>query len=69
MSNRAKLLFERGLISLDRDREFWLKYIIFIEKNLKDPTLVRAKFENRLKHCDKHEMIEVLLENALFEEE
>jgi hypothetical protein len=36
---------------------------------LKDPTLVRAKFEMRLKHCDRAEVIDVMLENALFEEE
>jgi hypothetical protein len=31
--------------------------------------LVRAKFENRLKHCDRYETIDIMLENALFEEE
>jgi hypothetical protein len=36
---------------------------------MKDPTLVRAKFENRLKHCDKFEIPEIMIENALFEEE
>jgi hypothetical protein len=30
---------------------------------------VRAKFENRLKHCDKYETIDIMMENALFEEE
>lgn len=37
MLKRAKLLYERGLISLDKDRHFWISYIQFIEKNLKDP--------------------------------
>jgi len=36
---------------------------------LKDPALVRAKFENKLKHCDKFETIDIMIENALFEEE
>jgi hypothetical protein len=69
MLKRARLLYERGLISLDRDRHFWISYVQFIEKYLKDPALVRAKFENRLKHCDKLETIDIMLENALFEEE
>ena len=34
---RAKLLYERALISLDKDRHFWLSYVRFIEKTLKDP--------------------------------
>lgn len=34
---RAKLLYERGLISLDKDRHFWLEYVRFIEKQIKDP--------------------------------
>lgn len=42
---RAKLLFERALISLESDKNFWISYIYFIEKQLKDPSLVRAKFE------------------------
>ena len=49
MFKRARLLYERGLISLDRDVYFWISYVQFIEKNLKDPALVRAKFENKLK--------------------
>jgi len=36
---------------------------------MKDPTLVRAKFEMRLKHCDRVEVIDVMLEQAAFEEE
>lgn len=36
---------------------------------MKDPALVRAKFENKLKHCDKFETIDIMIENALFEEE
>ncbi len=46
-----------------------MSYLNFLEHTLKDPTLVRAKFEMRLKHCDKSELIDVMLENALFEEE
>ncbi len=57
------------MISLDRDKHFWISYIQFIEKDLKDVTLVRAKFENRLKHCDKQDTVDIMLENAIFEEE
>lgn len=32
MLKRAKLLYERALISLDKDKEFWLQYIQFLEK-------------------------------------
>ena len=72
MPRRAKLLYERALITMDRDRQFWVEYIRFIEKNLKDPQLVRAKFENRLKILalsNKVETLELLMEQALFEEE
>lgn len=34
---RAKLLYERALISLDKDRHFWLAYVRFLEKQMKDP--------------------------------
>lgn len=57
MSKRAKLLYERALISLDRDRHFWVSYILFLDKHLKDPALARAKFEHRLKHCDRLEVV------------
>ena len=69
MLKRARLLYERGLISLDRDIYFWISYIQFTEKHLKDPALVRAKFDNKLKNCGKLETIDIMLENALFEEE
>jgi hypothetical protein len=69
MVKRAKLLYERALISLDKDRHFWISYIQFIEKNLKDPQLARAKFENKLKLADKYETVDFMLEMALFEEE
>lgn len=69
MPKRAKLLYERGLISLDKDRHFWISYIQFIEKQMKDPQLARAKFENRIKHADKHETVDFMIENAMFEEE
>jgi hypothetical protein len=69
MVKRAKLLYERALISLDKDRHFWISYIQFIEKNLKDPQLARAKFENKLKLADNYETVDFMLEMALFEEE
>ena len=62
---RAKLLYERGLITLDRDRQFWLAYAGFLEKQMKDPQLVRAKYENRIKQHsggDKFETVELMLE-------
>jgi hypothetical protein len=37
MLKRAKLLFERALISLDKDKHFWISYVQFIDRNLKDP--------------------------------
>lgn len=69
MFKRAKLLYERGLISLDKDLQFFLAYLHFLNHTLKDPTLVRAKFEMRLSHCDRSEIVDVMLENAAFEEE
>lgn len=66
---RAKLLYERALISLDKDNSFWMQYVQFIEKYLKDATFVRAKFENRLKHCHRTETVDIMIENALFEED
>ena len=44
---RARLLYERALISLDLDLQFWLSYVNFIHQTLRDPSLVRAKFESR----------------------
>lgn len=69
MQKRAKLLYERALISLDNDRHFWISYIQFIEKNLKDPQLARVKFDSKTKSSDKSDLIEYMLEAALFEEE
>lgn len=66
---RAKLLYESGLISLDRDRFFFLNYLQFLEKHMQDFAMVRAKFEQRVKHCDKNEVVDIMVENALFEEE
>ena len=69
---RAKLLYERALISLDKDTQFWLQYVRFIEKGIRDPQLVRAKYENRIRlsaQANKFETLELLLEQAAFEEE
>lgn len=63
------MLYERALISLDKDNAFYMSYVQFIEKYLKDSTLVRAKFEIRLKHCHRSEFIDIMLDNALFEED
>ncbi len=66
MPKRAKLLYERALITMDKDRVFWMEYIRFIEKTLKDPQLVRAKIENRLKMIaqagNKRDALELLME-------
>jgi hypothetical protein len=62
---RAKLIYERALITMDKDRSFWLSYINFLDKTLKDPQLVRAKFENRIKlhqMTNKIETLELMLE-------
>lgn len=69
MLKRAKLLYERGLISLDKDKHFRISFIQFIEKHLKDPQDARAKFENKIKQADKYEIVDYMIENALFEEE
>lgn len=49
---RAKMVYERALSSsleMENDAEFWLLYTNFIHEQLKDPSLVRAKFEQKLK--------------------
>lgn len=69
MPKRAKLLYERALISLDKDMHFWVSYIQFLEKNMKDPQMARAKFENRIKLANKFETVDLMIEMALFEEE
>jgi hypothetical protein len=66
------MLYERALLSLDLDLQFWMSYVDFIQKFLKDPTLVRAKFESRKASVNSQnvsDLIDLLIENALFEEE
>jgi len=45
--SRAKLVFERALQSLDSDFSFWLQYVTFLQRQVKDIALVRAKFEQK----------------------
>jgi len=69
---RAKLLYERALLSLDSDLAFWLQYVDFIQRSLKDIASVRAKFEARKASSGAYsqgDIVELMLENALFEEE
>jgi hypothetical protein len=69
---RAKLLYERALLSLDSDLSFWLQYVDFIQRTLKDTASVRAKFEARKSSIGAYshsDIVELMLENALFEEE
>ena len=69
---RARLLYERALISLDLDLPFWLSYIDFIQQTLKDTSLVRAKFESRRASINSQnagDLVELMIEHAMFEEE
>jgi hypothetical protein len=46
------MVYERALSSsleMENDAEFWLLYANFIHEQLKDPSLARAKFEQKLK--------------------
>ena len=59
------------MLSLDSDLAFWLQYVDFIQRSLKDIASVRAKYEARkssgaYSHSD---IVDLMLENALFEEE
>ena len=61
-----------ALLSLDSDLQFWLLYINFIQRRLKDVTLARAKFENRKTSIGAYnigDLVELTIENAMFEEE
>lgn len=42
---RAKLIFERALQHLESDFSFWMQYVNFLQRSMKDNALVRAKFE------------------------
>ena len=70
--DRARLIYERALISLDLDLQFWLAYISFIQVTLKDASLVRAKFESRRASINSQnigDLVELMIEHAMFEEE
>jgi hypothetical protein len=60
------------LISLDSDLSFWLQYVDFIQRDMKDIASVRAKFEARKASIGAYnngDLVELMLENASFEEE
>lgn len=70
--DRARLLYERALISLDLDLQFWLNYCSFIQTTLKDASLVRAKFESRRASINSQnvgDLVELMIEHAMFEED
>lgn len=51
--------------------DFWLKFVQFIANTLKDSSLARAKFEQRITNSallSSADKIEIMLENAKFEE-
>ena len=58
-------------IDLQNDFAFWIKYADFIQNKLNDNSLMRAKFEQKLnnsKLLPKVQQVDILIENALFEE-
>lgn len=71
---RAKLLYERAMsssIEAENNTELWLRYTSFILDHLKHATLVRAKFEQKLKYSDllsAKTKVDILIESATFEE-
>jgi hypothetical protein len=72
---RAKALYERAIsssIEMETNIDFWLMYTNFIQEHLKDTTLVRAKFEQKLSHqtsiLSVSNRIDVLIGSAMFEE-
>ena len=65
-------MYERALLSLDSDLQFWLLYVSFIQRQLKDVSLARAKFEMRKASVGAYkvgDLCELTIENAMFEEE
>jgi len=54
----------------ENDTELWLRYTTFIQDHLKDASLVRAKFEQKLKYplLPVKDQVNLLIENAIFEE-
>ena len=71
---RATFLYERALSSssdMQNNIHMWLSYMNFIQEKLNDVTTAKAKYEQKLKdaHVLKTEsQIDLLIENALFEE-
>jgi len=69
---RAKHLYERALGSSASNLDLWLTYIKFLQDHVKDASLVRAMFEQKLKHS-KHlspkEKVRLMIENGLYEEQ
>lgn len=71
---RARLLYERAMASsleAENDTELWLRYTAFILDHLKDASLVRAKFEQKLTYAgllSAKNQVDLLIESAIFEE-
>jgi hypothetical protein len=71
---RALAVFERAFSQseqMQQDLELWLLYIEHISSNLKDVSLARAKYEQRLNNAQLLSAgikIDLLIENAKFEE-
>lgn len=71
---RAKLLYERALAqSLANENHpcLWIAYVTFIQEHLKDTSLVRAKYEQRLRYSKTlppKVRVELVVENGLYEE-
>lgn len=58
-------------VEAENDTDLWLRYTNFIQDHLKDPSLVRAKFDQKLKNSDllsARSKVDILIENAAFEE-
>lgn len=58
-------------LELQNDFALWMKYAEFIQDKLKDASLMRAKFEQKLSNSKllaTKDKVEILLEHALFEE-
>ena len=71
---RARLLYERAMASsleAENDTDLWLRYTTFILDHLKDASLVRAKFEQKLTYAgllSAKNQVDLLIESAIFEE-
>ena len=67
-------MYERALgssLDLENSNTLYLAFMSFIQDHLKDNTLVRAKYEQKLKHSKcmpARNKVELLIENGNYEE-